>query len=560
MSEPEQLDDQGGAASDAATVEEDLVYEPTPPALRSGRKSEGPEIVIVFVAPIGTDLDPVLQAFKESLGTVAYTSGDPIRMSKLLAGSDVDEIIELARKAGRLSTESESEGLLNSEHKRLMDRGDSYRRALGDGAALAMRVIGKIRFERKQVTGAYEVERSRHAILVRTAKHPAEVRLLRSAYGDRLVVVAVASPREERRRLVLAQLSRDFPDHKQWELDGHARYLLDRDEKDADVDLGQRVRDSFALADVFLNIHPGAPVNEKVRRIVELLFGRPFHTPTRDEYGMYHAAAAAHRSSAAGRQVGAAAVDPDGELLVTGCNDVPKPGGGQYWPDDKPDYRDFVLGYDANDRMKYEIVADLLDRLQKADWLSPDRSGSAPALAREALEQEEGVRGPLSGSRVDDLLEFGRIVHAEMAVITTAARRGTPLGKAVLYTTTYPCHECARLIIAAGIRRVVFVDPYPKSQVPELFGYQVANDGEDDPGPDLIPFQPFEGIAPTVYQRLFTISGRAKRADGSYKPWQPDQASFVLLTQTFVDEVITKEGAVLNQQKEAVDALRAMAP
>ena len=66
-------------------------------------------------------------------------------------------------------------------------------------------------------------------------------------------------------------------------------------------------------------------------------------------------------------------------------------------------------------------------------------------------------------ARVWRLTEFGRPVHAEMSAITDAARRGVTVASATLYTTTYPCHGCARHILSAGIARVVYVEPYAKS-------------------------------------------------------------------------------------------------
>lgn len=45
--------------------------------------------------------------------------------------------------------------------------------------------------------------------------------------------------------------------------------------------------------------------------------------------------------------------------------------------------------------------------------------------------------------------------HAEANAITNAARVGTPLDGSTLVATHFPCMDCARLIVQAGIRRVV---------------------------------------------------------------------------------------------------------
>lgn len=53
-----------------------------------------------------------------------------------------------------------------------------------------------------------------------------------------------------------------------------------------------------------------------------------------------------------------------------------------------------------------------------------------------------------------------RTIHAEANAIAWAARTGTGTEGAVLYTTVSPCHDCAKLIIASGIRKVVFLSEY----------------------------------------------------------------------------------------------------
>src|SRR5579871_385409 len=69
----------------------------------------------------------------------------------------------------------------------------------------------------------------------------------------------------------------------------------------------------------------------------------------------------------------------------------------------------------------------------------------------------------IGGAQLLNVIEYGRCVHAEMAAIVDAARRGVAIAGCTLYTTTFPCHECARHIVAASIRQVVYIDPYPKS-------------------------------------------------------------------------------------------------
>lgn len=49
-----------------------------------------------------------------------------------------------------------------------------------------------------------------------------------------------------------------------------------------------------------------------------------------------------------------------------------------------------------------------------------------------------------------------RAIHSEVDAIGKAAKLGLYLGGATIYVTRYPCEACARLIITAGIKRVVY--------------------------------------------------------------------------------------------------------
>jgi cytidine deaminase len=95
-----------------------------------------------------------------------------------------------------------------------------------------------------------------------------------------------------------------------------------------------------------------------------------------DEYGMFHAKAAALRSADLSRQVGAVIMTGEGEIISAGCNEVPKACGGAVWegelPDKDKDYRDFRIGHDSTARMKQELLAEIFGQLQVAGWLSSE--------------------------------------------------------------------------------------------------------------------------------------------------------------------------------------------
>ena len=81
-----------------------------------------------------------------------------------------------------------------------------------------------------------------------------------------------------------------------------------------------------------------------------------------------------------------------------------------------------------------------------------------------------------------------------------------------MFVTTFPCHECARNIVAAGIARVVFVEPYGKSMTNDLYAHSIVNaavDGSKDK--DRVRMEPFVGISPSRFDDLFSSVPRKHR-------------------------------------------------
>lgn len=76
----------------------------------------------------------------------------------------------------------------------------------------------------------------------------------------------------------------------------------------------------------------------------------------------------------------------------------------------------------------------------------------------------DGYNGTPSG--FDNICEspegvtYPYVLHAEANAITKVARTGNSSDGSTLYVTASPCIECSKLIIQAGIRRVVFMDLY----------------------------------------------------------------------------------------------------
>lgn len=66
--------------------------------------------------------------------------------------------------------------------------------------------------------------------------------------------------------------------------------------------------------------------------------------------------------------------------------------------------------------------------------------------------------------------ELCRGVHAEQNAITQAAYHGVSVKGATLYCTHQPCVVCTKMLINAGIERIVYANPYPDELAQEMMG------------------------------------------------------------------------------------------
>lgn len=103
-----------------------------------------------------------------------------------------------------------------------------------------------------------------------------------------------------------------------------------------------------------------------------------------------------------------------------------------------------------------------------------------------------------------------------MDAILSASRQGISTKGTILYVTTFPCHNCARHIVAAGVDEVQFIEPYLKSRALPLHNDVIITDRKNWKPPSLLEresdrneqpsqvlFCPFVGVAPRFYRRAF---------------------------------------------------------
>jgi deoxycytidylate deaminase len=452
----------------------------------------GPELFFGIAGAVGTDLDAVCDALATALAQVRYET-EVIRLSGLLDWVEWSTVKDPPKI---------DDTTIDLHIETRMEAGDVLRERLGRGDALALLAIQDVRWRRTDEDEPVP----RKAYIFKSLKHPQEVETLREVYGANFFLVSAYAPVDRRADDLEAQIARDWERTakvRDRSASGKARDLIERDRMEADREYGQHLGRAFPKADFFADAREHQVLAAELSRFIEIIFNHPFHTPTRDEKAMFQAQAAALRSAAPGRQVGAVITTREGSIVSVGTNEVPKAGGGQYWSDDAEDNRDHNRNDpNVSETEKQTVVEQIFHRLSERGWLTDEAQRRQP----------DDFYDELDGLRVQSIIEFERVVHAEMSAIIDAGLRRVSIAGCQLYTTTFPCHECTRHVIAAGLTRLVYIEPYPKSLAPRLHDDAIAIDPDDSPE-DRVVFAPFVGIAPRRYIELFT-PGRDARKKG----------------------------------------------
>jgi deoxycytidylate deaminase len=536
------MEDAGGETLSAGSSGEFVQYLAglgggAPPASQELPPDPVPELVIAFVRPQGTRNDEVSKLLHTRLEDHGYLLKE-IKISVML--EQMAALVAGAHpEAGVFKAERGYERTLQ-----LMRWGDIFRSTMTPYEMARLAVTEIVRVRPRVQANAVKLKKSGVAYLVHNLMHPTEVSLLRSIYRQRFFLFATHQPEKSRRE----NLETEYKKFSGGAAPNEASRIIriDSGERPAEVEESfpfdfsgssntLNINDTFHRADVFV-AHDR--YDDVLNRWSKQLFSYPFGAPNRDEFGMGLAYSAARLSTALGRSVGAAIISEelDGDLsgvLAVGWNDAAQPGGGLGTEASRVTVQEHLTGeqVDSSDEKRVEAVKELLERLfdprwsevsgnkeeQDAEslteaqetltkWLSGmrEKAKDLPKVTEDMVAAMASLPG-LGSSRVFGLIEFGRAVHAEMAAITSAARRGISIDGATMLVTTFPCHECARNIVAAGIRRVVFVEPYGKSMTNDLYSHSIVNaavDGSKDG--DRVRMEPFIGISPSRFDDLFS--------------------------------------------------------
>lgn len=319
--------------------------------------------------------------------------------------------------------------------------------------------------------------------------------------------------------------------------------ILNRDDNEKEKN-GQHTRDAYQQADYFINAGDSLDETQaNVFRLLDLLFGNPFISPTFEEYAMFRAYVSSLRSADLSRQIGVV-VTKDDEILAEGVNDCPKAFGGLYWSlfkegkfIDVQEGRDYTLGYDSNKIEQQKMIDSILTELE--------------------LECNDENTKKIKSAGIGSLTEFGRVVHGEMEALMMCARNGISTKGCSMYMTTFPCHNCAKHIIAAGIEKVVYIEPYPKSKALDFYKIEISQDRKDIR--KKVVFMPFKGVGPHRFVDLFSMQSirwyarTRKQTNGYVVDWERNTAN--LRNPMALLNYIDMEKSAYNQYAEEITGI-----
>lgn len=447
------------------------------------------EVVFGICSQIGSLKNNVIESIEESFIKFGYT------VKKIKLREFIDPYINTDNYHHDKTPEY-------NKYIKKIETGNELRKSYGKDflANLAITKIATDKIEKFGIEKAEDVDKvesQRICYIIDSIKHTSELSTFRDVYQGVFYLLSIYTPYSER----VKNLSEPNITVNE------AKQLIEIDQyEDLPSDNGQQVRKVFVDADFFIRVErekTKTEIQKKIDRYVNLIFEYEIETPTIKERAMYEAKSASVNSACLSRQVGASIITKNGELISTGWNDVPKYGGDLYTSSDINDNRCFKTGICYNDDNK-----SLIKEYIKNEFKNKIDKENSAEIANIRDKITTLLDDTLEESSIKSLIEFSRSVHAEMhAIINAGKLNGEKIKGGILFCTTYPCHNCARHIIAAGIEKVYYIEPYIKSKAPELHDDSITeNENEDNKVQILL----FDGVSPRRYLNFFKMTQERK--------------------------------------------------
>lgn len=447
-----------------------------------------PEIFIGLIAPVGVNLPNVIRELESELKNYGYNQTSSIKVSDALKTFQVNEKYQ----------NENLEDNLYLRYKAFISEGNDLRAECDLKSVLAFTAIASIRSNRSKVFSDGKAHKI--AYIIDQLKTPEEIQVLKHVYGKNFVALAIISDEDSRHSNLKNKMDSQCTPKEgcKYSTSARAEEIIqmddERNQRDSYNKYAQNVGGCLDSSDYFIEYNEdGCSLSDSVEAFLKRLFKAPYVAPSAEEYGMSVAFNAALRSADMGQQIGCCIATEEGEIVSTGFNEVPCPGGGNYWLNKGSDKRDFSTGSHSLSSIREEYANSATQHIFtqcKEHGIINDK------IDNQVIKTK--ISEAVASSRVKDIIEFGRSVHAEMAALTEASRRGYSVKGATLYTTTYPCHICTVNILSAGVKQVVFLKRYAKSRATRMFDHITLKGDKQESF-----FRPFKGASPRAYQRFY---------------------------------------------------------
>lgn len=368
----------------------------------------------------------------------------------------------------------------------------------------------------------YSIAKDCKMFLIDSLRNPMSIKYLRKRYSA-FYLVSLYAGIDQRMERIKKNMGDSYDESD----------FIKQDERDQgrnfadffDVFFKQNVRDAVLLSDIAINNEEAFANNlmgnlkryesslfVKLLRYLALIVEPGCTKPTDEEMFMNMAYTMSMKSNCVSRKVGAVIEGEQGYLIGAGWNDV---GEGQISCGlrDIKDLRmkEYSRCLSSIKKVRGDMISDgsiledlsarygsynccfcLKDELSRAEVnRSIEKLSKKLYTNNDLKEMADRLKNKLKIKR----LEYCKALHAEEnAILQSAKIGGVGLKDSKLYSTTYPCELCAKKIQQAGIKEVVYVEPYPRALSEDLFLHD---------GIKKVNVRQFEGVKGYAYMGLF---------------------------------------------------------
>lgn len=296
-------------------------------------------------------------------------------------------------------------------------------------------------------------------IVIDSIRNPAEIKFFRDKYPE-FILIGVFADYDVRWNRVKDSYN-------------NSKDAFDQDEqKDKgtfEPEYGQKISDCFFESDLILanndfiscdgKNETFVNMNAKIDAYLKALNDPSNSNPTLKETLMAAAYTSGRRSRCLKRKVGAVIADKYDRIISSGFNGVPR---------GLQECRS-LFGKCYRDTKRAEV----------------GRRISSDLAVQDISEATDVVKKNVK------LLELCRALHGEESAILNLVGRGVDLTDSTMYVTTYPCNLCANKIVQAGIKKVIYFEPYPVEEAKKIF-----KDAD-------IVSEPFEGVTFRAFFKFY---------------------------------------------------------